>query len=326
MRRRVSGFSLVELLVVIGIIAILAAFLLPALSRARESGRRASCISNLKQWGSILKMYADENKGSYPPLGVNWKPCDNYYPAYTGCKAQDIWSVPSGVTIYPEYLTDVDLYFCPSANEDPPFTLTGLPFGRWRSNGSLDPHLFSDQAHYAYYGYLAENEQVFLTMQLAVDWALYQDFPEPERPPVELAIQRTQQFIDISQMDAAASLQIAINRGRVGNAVEVLNNFVPQGNGGGNIIYPFKEGIERFFISDINNPAASAASQSDLMVIADRFDPKLGPAKIHYRVNHNPGGSNVLYMDGHAEFVKYPAATPKKIPCTQLCANVGSIW
>ncbi len=65
-RSHEHAFTLIELLVVIAIIAILAALLLPSLQSARERARRAVCLSNLRQWGTALSLYGDDQNDFYP--------------------------------------------------------------------------------------------------------------------------------------------------------------------------------------------------------------------------------------------------------------------
>src|SRR3954467_14533262 len=67
MRKRIAAFTLVELLVVIGIIAVLISLLLPAMNRARQSAISVQCMSNMKQVGQAALMYAMNYRNYYPP-------------------------------------------------------------------------------------------------------------------------------------------------------------------------------------------------------------------------------------------------------------------
>jgi prepilin-type N-terminal cleavage/methylation domain-containing protein len=71
-RKSNKGFTLIELLVVIAIIAILAAILFPVFAQAREKARQTSCLSNCKQIGLSLQMYAQDYDETLPNAGPNW--------------------------------------------------------------------------------------------------------------------------------------------------------------------------------------------------------------------------------------------------------------
>ena len=66
-------------------------------------------------------------------------------------------------------------------------------------------------------------------------------------------------------------------------------------------LYRLREGIERFLITDINNVSASQKAQSQVPVLWDKISTRVDA------FNHVPGGANVLYMDGHVEFIKWTA-------------------
>ena len=114
-----AGFSLIELLVVIAIIAILAALLLPSLSRSKEQALRVSCLNNLKQLSLAWIMYADDHDGVLPPNNFVWN-VDTGQPILeeeSWCPNNTRWdadtrNVERGV-IFP-YVRNAALYRCPA--------------------------------------------------------------------------------------------------------------------------------------------------------------------------------------------------------------------
>lgn len=103
-RRRPNGFTLVELLIVIGIIAVLVAILLPALSQARVIARRISCLSNVRQLAAASVMYANENRGYLPrydgQLQLHWTsllfPYVGNSPKVFECPGTEFIDTPNG--------------------------------------------------------------------------------------------------------------------------------------------------------------------------------------------------------------------------------------
>lgn len=296
---RPYAFSLVELLLVISIIGLLASLLLPALSRARESARRAGCANNLKQWGLVFKMYAGESKGGlWPPLQATAFGVEDIESSFAVCPQLD--------AVYPEYLNDLRLLSCPSDLDSPDAWALGKspPLD---VAGALRAEPWAAGRSYAYLGWMIDKADRPLTTAT--------DFPS-------LALLGLFLGGGVSFDGIALNAQLAAGLDGMVRAAGLPPSFTPLwaqrqfdrdipgiarhpqtgerlGNGDSDTIRRLREGSERFLMTDINSPAASALAQSRLWVMLDQF------GKRGNSLAHQPGGANVLYMDGHAAYVPY---------------------
>jgi prepilin-type processing-associated H-X9-DG protein len=283
-----SRLKILGSIAIVAAIAVVIVILLPILSRDRERRRAISCQLNLKQVGMAFKMYAADWDGLYPPKKRVLIPGDPHEDRY-------VW-VPDSQAIYPDYLSDLRVLICPSDAE------VSELCHQWQRLVESGPDQqairdFVDDSSYVYTGYVActsdsgnvtvKADAQFVGFFRAIDELGWEDFDS-----------------DITFPE------------------DQLEEYKEHTIGHNGIIYRLREGIGELLVADATDEVKMREAESEVAVMWDRLagDPSAGV----FYFNHIPGGSNVLFLDGHVEFLRYPNKFP--VTPTAAAALHGVVW
>jgi len=333
-RKRSRGFTLIELLVVIAIIGILAAILLPALARAREAARRASCANNLKQFGLIFKMYSGEDRaGMYPPM---YK-----YRAW----GWSTFNAFDSSVLYPDYWNDPAIMKCPSDSggsastwlggaeqEDIELQVEEITAAGQTSGRDVKPCLHSRLSQpysYCYVAYALQTSSQWLNCYANIHANRPSGYPTGQEPWIDSYVEADMRLMSDTWCTYPAGRYRASDGSIPGS--DDLTSIIWTGLDDDGVsplptsYHRLKDGVERFFITDINNPAAGGLSQSTLAIMWDAWanGASWGTTGNTLMFNHIPGGCNVLYLDGHVEFVKLEEKHPVQLDSLNPSSYAG---
>jgi len=268
-------------------------------------------------------MFADENKDKWVRRTTRYD--NNYDPAGN----VRVWHGIDMMLLWPEYCTDWSIYACPSDVDSGPLKL-GADVAlktSYDKNGLLrkigtgwtgTPYPVSNKA------VLADNNACEASpgdcYAYGADWSYAYWAVLIDPLTVKLPADSNIIFTNLHN-------GYPTGMGCLKNQESDYTLPVPLTDGSTPTIKRLKEGIERFLITDINNPAGSAKAQSEIVAMFDTIRTS-GPAGAVSEggkdFNHLPGGANILFMDGHVEFSKYPSPDGSKYWVTsQAILNDG---
>jgi prepilin-type processing-associated H-X9-DG protein len=270
-------------------------------------------------------MYANESRGNQFP-GFSQFLAE--FPHGTGAAdvaANFIFEFAPNVTqIYPEYLNDPNILVCPSNPVQPEDLESGCI--AYNDTVFMDPPtnlipgcMENMDGSYQYYNWMidrAEDDDPLLTLamiqeqwsRIGTDFGAEYSLVPASAQGICVYFEFFEEAFDGLTVGDFARFSDAGNKDYTLEDARCLedpfNPGVGLGNGGSNQVFHWREGIERFLITDINNPGASAKAQSEMAILWDQL--ATTPADF----NHLPGGANVAYLDGHVSFLKYPSKFP----------------